>query len=146
MLELCQARKEGLTAALPVARKKVNTPVRRQVVLIICTSAGFLLRQRPPQGFLGGMWEFPTIDLSAKISPARAAARLLSDLGLHVAAQKAGEVRHAYSHFKLELMVYRVDVEQAGQIAETSCYRWRSDLELNELPVHGAHKKAYKTL
>jgi A/G-specific adenine glycosylase len=144
--ELCLARKEGLVAALPVARKKVKIPVRQQVALIIRTPAGFLLRQRPPQGFLGGMWEFPTFDLSAKMDPAQAAARLLSDLDLHGSVHKAGEVRHAYSHFKLELMVFSVDIVPTEKVSELVDYRWCSDSEVEALPLHGAHKKAYNKL
>ena len=141
--ELCQARKVGLAALLPIARKKVKIPVRQQVVLIIRTQAGFLLRQRPQQGFLGGMWEFPTLDLSATLAPVQAAARLLSDLGLHGSVDKVGEVLYAYSHFKLELSVFAVDVEPVTSIAESKAHYWCETDKLEGLPVHGAHKKAY---
>ncbi len=144
--ELCQARKEGLAAALPVARKKVKIPVRQQVALIIGSPAGCLLRQRPPQGFLGGMWEFPTLDVPAKVDPEQAAASLLADLGLQGSVNSAGEVRHAYSHFKLELTVFTVDLKPTEKVSELNDYRWCSGSEVETLPVHGAHKKAYKKL
>jgi A/G-specific adenine glycosylase len=144
--ELCQAHKEGLATTLPVARKKVKSPVRQQVALIVSSPAGCLLRQRPLQGFLGGMWEFPTIDVPAKVDPEQAAVRLLTDLGLQGSVNSAGEVRHAYSHFKLELTVFTVDTEPTEKISEPNDYRWCSDREVENLPVHGAHKKAYKKL
>ena len=81
-----------------------------------------------------------------KMAPAQAASRLLSELGLHGSVDKAGEVRHAYSHFKLELMVFSVDVEPITNIAETNAHCWCCADELEKLPIHGAHKKAYNKL
>jgi A/G-specific adenine glycosylase len=141
--EICLAYQKGLTATLPVARKKSKTPVRQQVALIIHSPAGIMLRQRPAEGFLGGLWEFPAVDLSSGLKPEQAADRLLSDLGLYGELKKNSEIRHAYSHFKLELTVFRVEVNPDRIIAERSASRWCSGPELESLPLHGAHRKAY---
>ena len=141
--EICLASKKGLTTTLPVARKKSKVPVRQQVSLIIHSPAGILLRQRPAEGFLCALWEFPTVDLSSGLEPEQAAAHLLSDLGLHGAIKKNSEIRHVYSHFKLELTVFRIEANPDGIVAERSAHRWCSDTELENLPLHGAHRKAY---
>lgn len=141
--EICQACEKGLTATLPIARKKQKIPVRQQVALILCGSGGVLLQQRPAEGFLGGLWEFPTADLSSGQEPEQAATRLLSDLGVCGELSKAGEIRHAYSHFKLELTAFRVDVDPVGIGSESSTNRWCSGNELESLSLHGAHRKAY---
>ncbi len=141
--EICLAYKEGLATTLPIARKKSKTPVRQQVALIIHSPAGILLRQRPAEGLLGCLWEFPTVDLSGGLKPEQAADRLLSDLGLHGVLDKNSEIRHVYSHFKLELTVFSIDVGPAGIVSERSAHRWCSGTELEMLPLHGAHRKAY---
>ncbi|MBE0576663.1 MAG: A/G-specific adenine glycosylase [Desulfuromonadales bacterium] len=141
--EVCKARGKGLTGILPVSRKKQKLPVRQQVALIISSLDGILLRQRPPEGFLGGLWEFPTVDLSSGLEPEQAAARLLSELLLHGKIAKVGDVRHAYSHFKLELTVFAVEATPASGAAEGSSYRWCRGVEFERLPLHGAHRKAY---
>lgn len=141
--EICQAYRKGLATTLPIVRKKQKIPVRKQVALIICGSDGILLRQRLTEGFLGGLWEFPAVDLSPELEPEHAAIRLLSDLGLHGGLHKSGEIRHAYSHFKLELTVFRIEADPASIIAERSAHRWYNDNELEILPLHGAHRKAY---
>jgi A/G-specific adenine glycosylase len=140
---LCQAHKQGLTATLPVARKKQKIPVRYQVALIIYSSERILLRQRPAEGFLGALWEFPTADLAAGQKPERASASLLSDLDLRGTIVESGEVQHAYSHFKLKLTVFRVEAEVATRVSDSGEYRWSSESEFKKLPLHGAHKKAY---
>jgi len=140
---ICQARQKELTAVLPVARKKAKLPVRQQIALIVSHADELLLRQRPPEGFLGGLWEFPTVDLPAGLDAEQVAVCLVADLCLHGSLKKVGEIRHAYSHFKLELSVYRVAAGGAEGIAEASTYRWFSGTELESLPLHGAHRKAY---
>ena len=144
--ELCQAHKQELVAELPVPRKTSKVPVRKQGVLIIHTSGKFLLRQRPPEGFLGGLWEFPTFERSAEVASVQAAAALLSELCVCGSLEKAGAIRHAYSHFKLELSVFKVDAGAITGVAEGGAYRWCTVNELEGLPVHGAHRKAYDQL
>jgi len=143
MQEICQASLKGLTADLPVARKKQKIPVRQQIGLIVSGSAGFLLRQRPPEGLLGGLWEFPTLDLPSELTAEQAATRLLSDLCLRGSLKKIGEIRHAYSHFKLELSLFEIDIGAAEKISESCEYRFYSAADLEHLPLHGAHRKAY---
>ncbi|MGK2907291.1 MAG: A/G-specific adenine glycosylase [Desulfuromonadales bacterium] len=144
--EICEACHKGLAGVLPLSRQKQKIPVRQQVALFVGSSGQSLLRQRAPAGFLGGLWEFPTVDLLPDLQPEQAAARLLSDLSLHGNLERVADVRHAYSHFKLELTVFKVEVGPAWNIAEGGDYRWCSGLELGQLPLHGAHRKAYSKI
>lgn len=111
-------------------------------MLLVRSPAGVLVRQRPASGLLGGLWEFPCVDLADGQEPNAAAARLLADQGLHGEASKVGEVKHAYSHFKLELNVFRVEVETAPLAAESASHCWCGAEALATLPLHGAHRKA----
>ncbi len=72
-----------------------------------------------------------------------AAEYLLADLGLVGELCEADAVRHAYSHFKLELSVFRVEIEKSTSVAEAGEYAWYSEDALKRLPLHGAHKKVY---
>jgi A/G-specific adenine glycosylase len=141
--ELCQAYKQGCASLLPVARKQIKLPLRRQVALLIKCNGDHLLRQRPTEGFLGGLWEFPAVELTSEQNPRQAADYFLTDLSLVGKLCEAEVVRHAYSHFKLELTVFRVELETRTSIAEGGEYIWCREDELKSLPLHGAHKKAY---
>jgi len=141
--ELCQAFKQGCATLLPVARKQVKLPVRQQVALLVKGSDDYLLRQRPTEGFLGGLWEFPVVEVSPEQDHRQTAERLLADLGLAGELCEADAVRHAYSHFKLELSVFRIEIEKSTSVAEAGEYAWYSEDTLKRLPLHGAHKKAY---
>lgn len=141
--ELCQACHLGLVTSLPVSRKKQKTPLRKQVALIVDHCGVVLLRQRAMEGFLGGLWEFPSVELSADQPPRQAAQRLLADLGLSGTPTKVGGVRHVYSHFKLEVIVFSVVSDSPGSVAENSSCRWCARDEIAELPLHGAHRKVF---
>ena len=141
--ELCQAFKQGCATLLPVARKQVKLPVRRQVALLVKSSGDYLLRQRPTEGFLGGLWEFPVVEVSPEQNHRQSAEFLLADLGLTGEVCEADAVRHAYSHFKLELTVFSVEIEKKTSVADAGEYAWYSEDALKRLPLHGAHKKAY---
>lgn len=138
----CQSCAAGISEQLPVKRAASKIPIRQQIALVVRGAAGVLVRQRPSSGLLGGLWEFPCSELAAGQEPAQAATRLLADLGMQGPLSKGTEVRHAYSHFKLELTVFRVETEGSGRVAESSMSRWCSEAELAALPLHGAHRKA----
>jgi A/G-specific adenine glycosylase len=142
--ELCQAFKQDCAALLPVVRKRVKLPVRRQIALLVQSSGDYLLRQRPTEGFLGGLWEFPVTDVNPDQDYRQVAERLLADLSLTGQLCDAVAIRHAYSHFKLELTVFRVEIKERTSVAEASEYVWCDEDELKRLPLHGAHKKAYR--
>jgi len=141
--ELCQAFTQGCATLLPVARKQVKLPLRRQVALLVKCSGDYLLRQRPTEGFLGGLWEFPVVEVSPEQNHRQSAEFLLADLGLTGEVCEADAVRHAYSHFKLELTVFSVEIETKTSVAEAGEYAWYSEDVLKRLPLHGAHKKVY---
>lgn len=141
--KLCKACHLGLASSLPIPRKKQKVPLRKQVALIIDHCGTLLLRQRAMEGFLGGLWEFPSVELSTDQDPLQAGYRLLADLGLSGMLETSGEVRHVYSHFKLEVTVLSVAADIAGTVAENDSCRWCSREEAAELPLHGAHRKVF---
>lgn len=140
LAELCQARRLGIERQLPAARSRKPVPVRRQVALLVEQRGRFLVRPRPPEGFLGGLWEFPVADLGENETAASGGARLIGEFGLAGPGTVIARVRHAYSHFSLELDVLRVVVTESGRVAEGD-WQWQTPAQLEMIPLHGAHRK-----
>jgi len=140
LADFCQARQLGLERQLPRVRTRKAVPVRRQVAVLVERDGACLARPRPAEGFLGGLWELPVADLRQDEQPLTAAARLAAELGLAGQPTLVGQLKHAYSHFTLELALVRIPV--AGGRAAEGLWRWLPPIQLLETPLHGAHRKA----
>ncbi len=139
--QLCQARLLGLEQQLPLTKPSKKIPLRQQLALLIERQGCYLVRRRPASGFLGGLWEFPTIDLQAGESSADKLAWLMADLGLSGKPHPLGSIKHIYSHFRLELQLFQLSIAELPRIAESE-NDWCSGSQLEQLALHGAHKKA----
>jgi A/G-specific adenine glycosylase len=103
--EMCQARAAGIAETLPRKAPKAEKPTRRGVAFWLTRPDGaVLLRRRPPKGLLGGMTEIPSTPWT-ETAPSEGVA-----LGAAPAAAAwhalEGVVRHTFTHFHLELVVW----------------------------------------
>jgi A/G-specific adenine glycosylase len=139
--QLCQARTSGLEQQLPLKQTSKKLPVRHEIALLLEWQGRYLVRRRAVSGFLGGLWEFPTLGLAADELPEQKVALLLADFSVTGTAQPLGSITHIYSHFRLELQLLRVSIAELSTVAEGET-DWCTIAQLNELALHGAHKKA----
>ena len=138
---LCQAHKLGLEQQLPLRQKNKPAPTRREAALLLECNGRYLVRRRPASGLLGGLWEFPTISLPDEESTEQQLKLLMQDFSVSGELQTLGHINHIYSHFRLDLKLFRLPVAARSQVAESQNH-WCSLSELKELALHGAHKKA----
>lgn len=102
----CKARAEGIAAELPRRAPKAVKPTRSGIAWVAHDGHGrLLLETRPAKGLLGGTLAFPSTGWDGSDAPPPAVA----------AWQEAGQVRHVFTHFNLNLTVM---VGQAGHGAE----------------------------
>ena len=139
----CQAYQQGLQQEIPLKTVKKSVPTRYQAVVLLQQQGRLQVRRRPVAGFLGGLWEFPTIDLEQVTDADVTVRRLLSQMGLTGDPVPVGTSYHMYSHFKLESLVYLVDCTDNLLVAETQD-QWKTLEELEGLALHGAHKKVFE--
>ena len=59
----CEAHQLGIQHELPIREKMKNIPTKIYAACVIKNKASVLLRQRPQEGLLGGLWEFPNIEI-----------------------------------------------------------------------------------
>jgi A/G-specific adenine glycosylase len=128
----CRGYAEGIAERLPYRDEKGERPLRRGATFVAIRPDGaVLLRERPPRGLLGGMLETPSSPW-AEGGPNgrswRGHAPLEADW-----RKMPGLVEHTFTHFHLELEVYRAEVGRDAQpkrAAEPERCRW---LKLREL-------------
>lgn len=107
----CAGRAAGIAETLPRKAPKAAKPTRRGMAFVVTRSDGaVLLRRRPPKGLLGGMSE-PPVSPWSETTGTDDLSLLPKDLsGLKLRWTRiAGEVRHTFTHFHLELGVWRAE-------------------------------------
>ncbi len=146
----CAAHAHGIEAELPRRAAKAERPVRVGVAFVALREDGqVLLRRRAEAGLLGGMLEVPSTEwseLGPPIDGAMRTAPLRADWWV-----VPGIVTHTFTHFRLELIVFRALVPTDASLtfwAEPERCRWvaRRDLHAAALPsvmrkviAHGLH-------
>ncbi len=111
---------------------KKTSPHHVFVAAVVVRRGRVLLAQRPSNGLLGGMWEFPNgkVGLASAKSLAETI-RKLYDVDVKP-GEPLGVVRHAYSHFTVELHAYRCD---AVTVPKGGNLRWAPLGALEDFPM-----------
>ena len=134
----CRARAQGIEEALPRRLAKAERPVRYAMAFVALREDGaVLLRRRPQQGLLGGMMEVPS---SPWLAEAPMTEKVLSAAPISASWWPVpGRVVHVFTHFRLELQVYRALVPLDATLdlwaePERCTFVHRRDLHAQALP------------
>ena len=140
VMKLCKARQNGTQNQRPVKTPKKDVPHYVHAAAVIIQRNKVLLAQRPLEGLLGGMWEFPNGRVDG--DPAAELPKALKagyKLGLRVKRGSGtrkkeflGIVEHGYSHFSVSVHVF--PCELISMLKETNL-RWVSLNNLQEYPM-----------
>jgi A/G-specific adenine glycosylase len=110
LADLCLARARGTQLERPVRPPRRNTPHYDVVAGVIYRDDGaFLIARRPPQGLLGGLWEFPGGKQEEGESlPAALRREIREELAIDIAVGRPlGAIKHAYTHFRITLHAFQ---------------------------------------
>jgi A/G-specific adenine glycosylase len=141
----CEARHSGAVERYPVKERRRPIPTHRVAVGVVEADGKMLITRRPSSGLLGGLWEFPGGKIQDGERPEEAVAReIREEVGLEVEVTEfVGRVRHAYSHFKVELDVYRCRPSGGTDVVldGPTDYRWIIHEEADEYAFPKANRK-----
>ena len=130
--EDCRATLSGDPELLPIRGEKAEKPLRRGAAYVAVRNDGaILLRTRPEKCLLGGMSGVPPSGWTARVDGDTTAggAPLPADW------RRAGSISHVFTHFSLELDVYRAEV---NGIATPDGHWWS--------PISAVHDEALPTV
>lgn len=108
LADMCQSLEMGVVEQRPVTKDKTVKPHYTVTAAVICRDGKVLIAQRPLDGLLGGLWEFP----GGKQKPGESLESSLQreireDLGVDIQVGGAlGVYRHAYTHFRITLHAF----------------------------------------
>lgn len=132
LMEICKAHENGTEELRPVLKAKKLSPQYVHAAAVIVERGQVLLSQRPADGLLGGMWEFP--NARVETDPAKELTKALNAAyRLKVKRKEAlGIVQHAYTHFKVTVHAFRCE---SVFIPKDKRLKWVKLAELEDFPM-----------
>ena len=136
--EMCQSRRLGIQEQRPVLRARPAIPHYIVTAAVIHRDGTVLLAQRPPNGLLGGLWEFPggkTLEGEDLPTCLRREIREELDVEIEV-GEPLGVYRHAFTHFRVTLHAFHC-VLKSGEPRpiEANDVKWVSTTDLPGFPM-----------
>jgi A/G-specific adenine glycosylase len=134
----CRAYALGIQEQRPVSKPRPVAPHYTVTAAVIRRDGQVLIAQRPAQGLLGGLWEFPGGKLQEGEDLGDCLRReIYEELGVDVAVgAQVGIYRHAYTHFRVTLHAFYCQLEQGEpQALEATALRWVPPEALAEYPM-----------
>lgn len=141
VFDYCYARREGLQDQLPIKGKAKPPRLVQLLVVAVADGDRWLIEQRPEQGLLAGLWQFPMVEPTADSDDEE---RLRQHLHEHYGLQISElvpltHVQHIFSHLQWELDVYCCGLIEGELSASNATFVPREQLSRYTFPV--AHQK-----
>ena len=108
--EFCYARSNGCSSELPVKAPKKKRVIEKKTVLIIQDGSKTVLKKRPEEGLLAGMYEFPMLD--GEKSRGEVLEYLKKEGFGMLRIKKAPEGKHIFSHKEWHMKGYVIKVDE----------------------------------
>jgi len=145
--EQCLAFEKGHVNELPIKSKKKPPKPLQLVVGIIQNQEGkFLIQQRPDNGLLANMWEFPTTEVLSDTVPKNDILSFFLSEKYDILPGKLNyvfNVDHIFTH-----LIWKMDVffGKTTSNVESETYRFVTLDECRELPFPVVHQKIYQQI
>lgn len=149
----CVALATGQTHVLPERKPKKSIPTRQTAMLVIIDRQQVLLEQRPDSGIWGGLLSLPEMNVAAMNGDPRSAEPDIasaSQIPLRQAMSAIGEPQsvraltpfeHGFTHFKLQVSPYLINVSCRFDQAAQSAHVWYDTTKLADAPLPAPVKK-----
>ncbi|WP_420838466.1 A/G-specific adenine glycosylase [Caldalkalibacillus thermarum] len=155
--EVCRAYQAGMQDQLPVKGKKKKPKTVKIVAGVLMEKGHVLIRQRPDNGLLAKLYEFPNVQWDDQ-EPDETISRYLFDMyGLRTATvEQWPSVQHTFTHLIWEISVYRLHLAEPldklngfvfpQEEQPFSAARWERIEDLERYPFPVSHQKIKKEI
>ncbi len=117
----CLAHHRGRVHAVPQRKKQEPPPLQEMTAVVLVRGERCLVRRRPPEGLLAGLWEFPTLTGGDALAASQVS------LG-----EEWAVLHHRFSHLRWKVSVCWGRLQ--GEPPQGPSWRWATAAELAALP------------
>lgn len=148
----CAAQSRGIQSKLPVKPPRKTIPhydVSAGVIFKDATRREFLIAQRPLDGMLGGLWEFPGgKQETGETLQACLRREIQEELGIDIlVAEAVTIVKHAFTHFKITLHAFAATLKNGTpQKIDVENWAWVTLEDLDDYAFAHADKEIIAAL
>jgi A/G-specific adenine glycosylase len=142
--QFCEAFNTGRQVEFPRRLKTEPVPEHYIATGVIYKASEVLIIQRPLDGLLGGLWEFPNGQIAENETAEAACIRHISDVvNLSVTNLKyLTRVKHAFTHFKIVVDVFQCDYTSGALVLNgPTDAKWVELAALQDYPLPRATHK-----
>ncbi|MBQ3108886.1 MAG: A/G-specific adenine glycosylase [Clostridia bacterium] len=136
---LCRAHAAGEEQKYPVRKKRNPRKIEKRTVLVVTDGERILLRKRPEEGLLAGMWEFPNAPRHLPASAVNAQLRTWN-MSLRTMEELPSKL-HIFTHVEWHMVGKLLFVKHA---ACPEGYVWAPKERLKEYAIPAAFKEYYE--
>jgi A/G-specific adenine glycosylase len=134
----CLAFAAGTQTDRPVRRRRAPIPFVRRASAVIERRGEVLIRQRSAGGLLGGLWEFPGVEVAdGEELREQLCVRLRHELGVQLEVlRRIGIYHHTYSHFRVAAHAFQCRCDPcAASSFDGAPLRWVGIGDLEQSPM-----------
>jgi len=136
---LCRAFKYEKQDYLPIKTRKTKQRVVHRFVGVIKKGKKVLMRRRPENGLLAGLWEFPGVEAKTKREFRNG---FFLDYGLHVEPiQFIMDSEHVFTHIHWKMKVFECKINGHANNKGLGEMRWISKSDLSRVAIPVAFQK-----
>jgi A/G-specific adenine glycosylase len=142
--ERCVAFASNRTQELPIRKPKKAIPEKQTAMLIIMDENKVLLQQRPDSGIWGGLLSLPEIDLDPEMAGTLirdVLSNAIASFGTLGAFERLPSISHGFTHFKLHISPYRIQLKRRLDLAGQMDFVWHELDGLTHAPLPAPVKK-----
>lgn len=133
--EFCLAYRRGHQTELPVREKDKGKRKEEKTVFILRRDDSEAVRQRPKEGLLSSLWEYPNVEGTLNEQDA---AKQLADWNIIPHKWlKTAHKKHVFTHIVWEMTVYTIEIMGDG----CSEWCWRNEENADNYPMPTAFSK-----
>ena len=113
---LCEARKQGMIAEIPVKNKGKARKMEDKTVLIFKDGEKLAIQKRPSKGLLAGLYEFPNQEGHLTMEEVTAYSKKIGLMPVRI--KKLEDAKHIFSHIEWHMSGYEIIVDELEKTNE----------------------------
>lgn len=106
---VCEGYSQGIESTIPLKSMKKVRKIECKTIFIINNNDNIALRQRPSDGLLSNLWEFPHVDGHLSLEECKAKMKKMNIVPNHITP--LNNSKHLFTHLEWHMIGYLISIE-----------------------------------